>query len=144
MTTIKIYFQRFAGKHGSDGARGIADVEYVLRIEGTVVDQGKTATDGSITVNLPTGKSAELELFGTKYPLRLLGSIEPGTSTKGQQQRLSLLGYEPSSADGTLRKETDLASLQFQANTSLYPEGSLGTTGLKADTCNKLISEFGE
>ena len=33
---LKIYFQRFPGKGGSDAERGIADVEYTLRADGWV------------------------------------------------------------------------------------------------------------
>jgi hypothetical protein len=141
---VKIFLQRFPGKHGTDADRGIADVEFVVRVDGRVVDKGKTGADGLINVLAPAGRAVEVEALGTKYDVKLVNRIEAKTAIKGQQQRLFLLGYEPGAADGTLRKETDLAAIEFQVDTTLYPSGSLGNTGIDATTQNKLASEFGE
>lgn len=144
LRTIKVYLQRFPGKHGTDADRGIPNVDYVVRVGRRVVDRGKTGADGLVKMLVPAGRSIELEALGTKYDVRIVNRIEPKTVVKGQQQRLVLLGYEAGTPDGILGRKTDLAALQFQANTSLDPAGSLGKTGIDVTTQNKLATEFGE
>jgi hypothetical protein len=136
---LKVYFQRFPGKGGSDADRGINDVDYVLRAGGRVIDKGKTAADGSIDMLVPAGVPVELEIFGTKYDVKIQPFLEPETQVKGQQRRLSLLGYELGGVDGTFGEKTDRAALNFQADQGLEPDGVVGN-----HTQGKLKSEFGE
>src|SRR2546423_10558310 len=79
---LKIYFQGFPGKDGSDAERGIADVEYTLRADGRVIDKSKTATDGLVNLLVPVGVPLELEIFGTKYPLKVHPYLEPVNQVK--------------------------------------------------------------
>ncbi len=136
---LKVFFQRFPGKAGTDAERGIADVEYTLRAGGRVVDKGKTAADGSIEMLVPAGLPVELEIFGTKYDVVIQPFLERETDVKGQQRRLSLLGYELGKPDGNFGEKTDRAALSFQADQSLSPDGQVG-----ANTQAKLKSELGE
>jgi peptidoglycan hydrolase-like protein with peptidoglycan-binding domain len=136
---LKVYFQRFPGKAGTDAERGIADAEYVLKVGGRTVDKGKTAADGSVTIQIPAGQAAVLEIFGTTYNLSIIRGLEEVTAVRGQQRRLSLLGYEVGEVDGTHAGKTDSAILNFQADTALDPDGVAG-----GGTRSKLTSEFGE
>lgn len=136
---LKVYFQRFPGKGGTDADRAINDVEYVLRVAGRVVDKGKTAADGSIEMMVPAGQPAELEIFGTKYDVKIHNWLEPETQVKGQQRRLSMLGYELGEPDGRFGEKTDRAALNFQADQGLEPDGIIGS-----GTRSRLKSEFGE
>lgn len=136
---LKVYFQRFPGKAGTDADRGIADVEFVLRAGGRVIDKGKTAADGSIEMLVPAGLPVELEVFGTKYDVSIQPFLEPESQVKGQQRRLSMLGYELGKPDGTFGEKTDRAALSFQADQSLEPDGIVGN-----NTQSKLKSELGE
>jgi hypothetical protein len=136
---LKVYFQRFAGKDGTDAERAINDVEYILRAGGRVIDKGKTAADGSIDMLVPAGVPLELEIFGTKYDVAIHPFLEAETQVKGQQRRLSMLGYELGRVDGTFAEKTDRAALRFQADQGLEPDGNVGN-----NTQSKLKSEFGE
>lgn len=136
---LKVFFQRFPGKGGTDADRGISGVDYVLKVAGRVVDRGTTAADGSIELQVPAGERIELELFGTTYEVRLRNSLERTTDVHGQQRRLSMLGYELGEVDGTFGEQTDFAALNFQADTSLDPDGVVGPM-----TRGRMTSEFGE
>lgn len=136
---LKVYFQRFAGKGGADSDRGIADVEYVLKVGGRVVDRGKTAADGSVELQIPAGVAATLEAFGTTYDVTIANHLEAEAEVKGQQRRLSMLGYELGGVDGDMGAKTERAALGFQADTGLGPDGDIGT-----HTKARLKTEFGE
>ncbi|MBK8254161.1 MAG: peptidoglycan-binding protein [Polyangiaceae bacterium] len=136
---LKVYFQRFPGKGGTDADRAINDVEYILRAGGRVIDKGKTAADGSIEMIVPTGVPIELEVFGTKYDVKVHPFMEAENTAKGAQRRLSMLGYELGNPDGNVGEKTDRATLNFQADQSLEPDGVFGS-----NTESKLKSEFGE
>ncbi|MEZ4298383.1 MAG: peptidoglycan-binding domain-containing protein [Polyangiaceae bacterium] len=136
---LKVYFQRFPGKGGTDADRAINDVDYTLRAGGRVIDKGKTAADGSIEMLVPAGVPVELEIFGTKYDVTIAPFMEADTQVQGQQRRLSMLGYELGTVDGTFGEKTDRAAMNFQVDQSLAPDGNVGT-----NTRSKLRSEFGE
>ena len=139
LRTLKVYFQRYPGKQGSDADRGIADVDYILRAAGRVVDKGKTAADGLIEMLVPAGVPIELEIFGTKYDVKVHPFMEPADQIQGQQRRLSMLGYELGEPDGLFQEKTDRATLAFQADQALQPDGVAGH-----GTQGKLTAEFGE
>jgi hypothetical protein len=139
LRTLKVYFQRFAGKGGTDAERGISGVDYVVKVGGRVVDKGTTAADGSITLQVPAGERVELELFGTTYEVHIRNSLEGNTNVSGQQRRLAMLGYELGDVDGNFGEKSDFAALCFQADASLDPDGQIGPA-----TRGRLTSEFGE
>lgn len=136
---LKVFFQRHPGKHGSAATRGISGVEYELKVGGRVVDKGKTKADGSIELLVPGGQKIQLKIFDTTYDVKIRGSLEKVTDRKGQQRRLTLLGYWLGDVDGTLGRKTDSAILNFQADQALNPDGIAGT-----HTRGKLKSTFGE
>lgn len=135
---LKIYFQRFPGKNGSDADRGIADVEYTLTVGGRV-NKGKTAADGLVHVLICAGQLAGLAIFGTTYTLQIDNHLEAVTDVHGRQRRLSMLGYELGKPDGVWGKESDRAALNFQGDEGLSPDGVVGP-----QTGPKLRSTFGE
>jgi len=136
---LKLFFQRFGGKAGPDAERGIDAVDYVLKVDGRVVDKGKTAADGSVEMLLPVGVPAALEIFGTSYDVSAVPWLEPAADVIGQQRRLSALGYHVGNPDGTFGEKTDRSALEFQADCGLQPDGMIGGV-----TQGKLTSEFGE
>jgi peptidoglycan hydrolase-like protein with peptidoglycan-binding domain len=136
---VKVYFQRFAGKHGTDADRGILDAEYTLKVGGRTVDKGKTAADGSVELLIPAEQPAELTVFGTTYALQIANHLESDTNLAGQQRRFSMLGYELGTPDGTWGRNSDAAALNFQGDSGLGPDGAVG-----ANTRAKLTSTFGE
>lgn len=135
---LKVYFQRFPGKDGTNADRGIENVDYVLKVEGRLVDKGKSAADGLVELSIPAGFHATLEIFGTTYDVTIHNWLEAETTTKGQQQRLSMLGYELGDADGAFGRKVDRAALDFQADKGLEPDGIIGNT-----TRSRLKTEFG-
>ena len=139
LRNLKVYFQRYPGKAGTDADRAIDGVDYVLKVGGRVVDKGKTAAEGSITMRVPAGEPVALEIFGTTYDAAIRSSLEAETDAHGKQRRLTLLGYDLGSIDGNLGEKTDFAALCFQADQGLDPDGDIGV-----GTRGKLKSEFGE
>ncbi len=136
---VKVYFQLYPGKQGSDADRGIPDAEFILKIGGRVVQKGKTAADGSVEMMIPAGQKAELLVFGTTYDVEIWNYLEPTTDLKGQQRRLCMLGYELGNVDGIHGEKMDRAALQFQADQSKEPDGIIGN-----QTQSALRTEFGE
>ncbi len=136
---IKVYFQRYPGTAGTDAERGIAGVEYTLRINGRVASVGTTAADGSVTLRIPAQAAAVLEILGTRYDVTLQSFLELSSVMKGRQGRLTMLGYEPGAIDGTNRRECDDAMSEFQA------DNNLDTTGATdAGTESQLRTQAGE
>jgi peptidoglycan hydrolase-like protein with peptidoglycan-binding domain/outer membrane protein OmpA-like peptidoglycan-associated protein len=137
--TLKLYFQRFPGKDGADADRGVAGVEYLLKVDGSAVQSGTTAADGSVNVSVPIGHAASVDIFGTTYNITFYDTLEAETTVTGQQRRLSVLGYELGAFNGTVGEATDRATLNFQADQGLQPSGVIDAT-----TQAKLKSVFGE
>jgi len=155
LRTIKIVFQRYPGLAGSDGERGIAGVAFNVLVNGILTSRapGTTAADGSISLDIPGGAKVILEIFGTQYELIIRDSIEPVSTLRGQQRRLSMLGYEISvpvgrnqasaklkdPVDGRLGARTDNGILNFQADNDLDTDGTVGRL-----TTAKLEEQVGE
>ncbi len=140
---VRIVFQVFPGIKGTDVQRGIAGVPYTLSTDGgkTVIKNAvfETTTDGSVTFLVPSNTPAILKIFDTEYQISALSSIEPKTTKKGVQSRLSLLGYELGDIDGKLGSKSDRSLLNFQADTDLNCDGKID-----ALTQNRLATDFGE
>jgi hypothetical protein len=123
---LKVFFQRFPGTAGADADRGIGDADYTVKVDGRVVDKGKTAADGSITLRVPAGAACTLSLLGTDFAVTMHGFMEPVTATKGLQRRLQMGGYNLGAVDGTIGARTDKATLDLQADGGLDPDGVSG------------------
>src|SRR5215510_4255687 len=135
---VKILFQRFPGIAGADADRGISGVSFKLKINGRVAARGATAADGSVTVDVPVGVKARLEIFDTHYTIKVVNALESSNSAAGEQRRLQLLGYELVEVDGHLLAGTDNAALNFQADNK-----PLDTDGvIEAPTRNQLKTKF--
>ncbi len=131
---LKICFQVFPGKLGTDAQRGIPDVPYeVEMIDSSGIglkSTGKTAQDGSIELNIPEGEKAILTIFDTDYLITAKKGLVPITSTIGIKQRLSLLGYYNVPWLGSTPnwnaddKATALAVLNYQADSGINADGN--------------------
>ncbi len=148
---LKLYFQCFPGKHGSDEQRGIGGVDYVLKVGGRVVDKGKTGPDGSVEVSIPAEPPATLEIFGTTYDLQMINFLnsmdgDNPTADMGFQQRLSMLGYHVGSIDGDWGNKSARAAANFQTDEGLEVNGlQVSDNVIRATgTPSKLQSTFGE
>lgn len=138
--TLKIMFQVFPGVKGTDAQRGIPNVPYTVKIGKTgTLTTGKTAADGGVTLTIPSNAVATLTIFETKYLVSVKKTIEALTTTKGAQRRLGYLGYELGEVDGQVGPLTDLATLNFQADSNLNADGAIDT-----NTQNQLRTDFGE
>jgi hypothetical protein len=137
---VKIFFQVFPGTGGTDTERGIPNVPYTMTVAANGINaNGNTAADGSVDLNIPAGATANLTILGTVYPISVRTTIEPRTTAKGAQRRLSLLGYELGAIDGVVGKKTDLATHDFQADSNLDADGKVGNL-----TRAQLQAKFGE
>lgn len=148
---LKVYFQRFPGKIGTDAERGVSNTpEFRCRIDGRVVQSGNLAADGGVELLIPGGIDAvELETLGTTYEISVLVAIAAETGLKGQQQRLQLLGYYDAAVDEIFGPRTDAAVLDFQGDNGLDPnsgwdQAQFPNIELDATTYNQLKSVFGE
>ena len=137
---VKIIFQVFPGTGGTDAERGIAGVPYTMTVAANGINaNGTSAADGSVDLQIPAGATADLNILGTVYPISVRTTIEPGTTTKGAQRRLSLLGYELGGIDGQVGRKTDNATLNLQADSDLDADGKIGNL-----TRAQLRTKFGE
>ena len=138
---IKVYVQRYPGKLGEDKERGVTETpEFKIAIDGVVMQWGNLEEDGSLEALIPGGCAATLEVLGTTYDLKILTSLEPHDSLLGQQRRLNLLGYYDARVDDKWGVRTDVATLDFQADSGLDPDGKLNV----AATYDKIKDVFGE
>jgi hypothetical protein len=137
---VKVFFQVYPGTGGTDAQRGIAGVPFNVTITTTgVTANGTTGADGSVDLSIPSGATANLEIFGTIYPITVRRSIEALSTVRGSQRRLSLLGYELGGIDGDVGPLTDNATLNLQADSDIDADGVFGT-----NTRNQLRTKFGE
>ena len=138
---VKIYAQRFPGKIATDAERAVTDQPaYEVKIDGTACQWGQVKPDGSVEVFIPGGTQASLELLGTSYDIKVLHEIEAHDTLLGCQRRMNLLGYYEYAVDDKWGARTDGATLDFQADNGLDPDGKL----LEAVTYNKIKDVFGE
>src|SRR5690349_18823423 len=86
LNRVKVLFQVFPGKFGTDAERAIAAVDYRVVI-GKAKSTGKTAADGGVDLDIPTGETAHLEIFDTTYDIKVIKAIEAHTTVKGAQKR---------------------------------------------------------
>jgi len=137
---VKVIFQVFPGTGGTDAERGIANVPFTVAVAAPGVNaNGNTGADGSVDLQIPSGTTANLTILGTVYPITVRRTIEAGTTTKGAQRRLSLLGYELGGIDGQVGQKTDRATLNLQADSNLDADGVIGNL-----TRAQLRTKFGE
>jgi len=137
---VKVIFQVFPGTGGTDAEGAIAGVPFTVAVAAPGVNaSGTTAADGSVDLQIPSGTTANLTILDTVYPITVRRTIEPRTTTKGAQRRLSLLGYELGGIDGQVGKLTDNATSNLQADSDLDADGVIGNL-----TRTQLQTKFGE
>jgi hypothetical protein len=141
--------------------RGIAGLDFQVVVAGAVVARGTTAADGRIDVRVPVGGSAtvrllvggstvaEYEVTLDPNPLSTLSAgdaiLDPGaktqaaneatngTSIRGTQERLRMLGYqighggsEGTGVSGLMTAEWERAVLDFQVDQGLLADAKIG------------------
>lgn len=144
LNRVKVMFQVFPGKKGTDAERGIKDVDYTVSV-GKAKATGKTAADGGVEIDLPAASKAKLEIFDTQYNIEVEKTLEAKTTKKGAKKRLEALGYEHGPINNTMNEDVDVATLNFQADTDLNASGTMGSPeDFNTATENKLATEFGE
>jgi hypothetical protein len=146
LRTVKLYFQRFPGTGGTDEGRGIASLEYTVKVDDRVVDKGKTATDGSLTLYIPAGKKVILEILGTEYLVKANSYIAGHETVEGEFLRLHALGYyscnEAGSFDNFDGPDMSRPLIEFQIDTGRLPEGV--ERRKEAAVGKDIKNEFGE
>jgi hypothetical protein len=134
-----IYFQLHPGKHGEASTRGVAGIDYVVRVGDAIVDRGTSDADGAISLWLPPGQRVELEALGTRYQVVFEEALDDVAEVKGYQARLSLLGYELGDIDGDHQARTERAMMNFVADQGLDPDQRFS-----AHERARLVAEVGE
>lgn len=138
LNRVKVIFQVYPGTAGTDAERAIAAVDYKVKV-GKAKATGKTAADGGVDLDIPTGSTAELEVFETTYKVKVTKTMEAETTVEGAKRRLAALGYEHGAINTTIDEKVDRATLNFQADNDLNADGAF-----IAATNNKLKAVFGE
>jgi hypothetical protein len=124
---------RFRSHPGTDSTGALGRMTYVIR-SGIAAVAGLTKPDGSVTLRVPSGGAARLEIFGSVFEIGAAGPLPSASDPEGARRRLAMLGYRP---------EPELAALDFQADHGLDPKGLDASGGLDAATRGKLESEIG-
>lgn len=150
---VKLTFQRWPGKTGSDGDRCIKNVEFKILVDDVEVTKGKTGSDGTVKVGIPPGHNVVIRIFGTDYKVTALQAfpelkdINTATMFDGDQnddlapiaRRLDALGYHIlSPTDGTMDVTVDNSILQFQVDAKIAVDSIAGPI-----TRGKLKDQFG-
>jgi hypothetical protein len=123
-TRVEIIFQRYPGTDANSAIRGL---DYHLTPPEGPGSFSTTSADGKVAVSLAPGETAQLEIMGTTYEIRLWPTLEPVTQRQGYQRRLKILGYYTDNVDGTAGPNTEYALLHYQAdNAPLKIDGLAG------------------
>ena len=141
--SVEIFFQRSPGFVADDeDARGVEKLPFKIFVKGKEVKSGVTKKKGLIIVPIYGGKPSELRVYEDaryskyiEYEITYCNDAYKSIDgLEGQQQRLRKLGYQlgnsgtkKNGADGEYGLKSDRAILQFQADYSLYPDGTAGT-----------------
>jgi hypothetical protein len=142
LTPVQIYFRKYPGPNRGGTAGAIARATYVLRAGDTTVS-GNTDDEGSVIVNLAAGQTAQLEIFGTIYEIKLLRHLESNDLLSGAQRRLDMLGYWSGKEDNLIGPITDTALLNYQADHALGIRGANNSGLVPDDTKQSLRSVVG-
>lgn len=137
LSRVEIVFQRFPGTAGAAADRALANVDFKVTI-GKHASQGKTDADGKVVIVMPSNGKAILEIFGTRYAVKPVKTLEAKTSSHGVQRRLQCLGYEIGTVDGVVGGRTGRAVLAFQADNAIDTHGETSQP-----TQDKLAAQFG-
>ena len=123
--TVEVYFQLSPQRPaGAAAARGIKDLDWRVLSGSSVIDSGRTGTDGKVVVPLHAGQPSRLQLLVAGKPVasyliseRTLPG-EAANTLKGQQRRLYSMGYQlgPGAVDGLMGRYLDRALLEFQGD----------------------------
>lgn len=151
---VKIFFQRFGGTNAASGIQGL---DFTITINGGPAIAGVTPADGKIEMLLAAGDTAQLNILGSTYNVRLLvGGLNPVAELRGVQQRLNMLGYNAgalqadnkaavtSGIEGQSTIETELAITNFQSdNNPLFIDAIAGNK-TQTSLRNKVKNNGGE
>lgn len=138
----RLLLQRFPGKGTDKTPPGIADVPYTVDVVGLSPREGKTGSDGGITVVMEPQSTVTVTMFDTVMKFNAPPALDAGDTLGGAQRRLDLLGYEPD-VDGAMDRATDRAILQFQSDQGVDPDGDkpLTLTGKPSDDLVKRLHD---
>jgi len=137
---VRVYLQMFPG---TDSRSGIDRLEYSVTAGDAPPVEGRTGSDGMITIRLAPGATATLRVLGSEYWISLADELFPIEEMRGVQQRLEMLGYCPGPfpegivdvrADTYVNPnaDTERAILDFQADNGLFADAQFGPTSSRA------------
>lgn len=133
---VEVIFQRFPGAVAAAAVSGLA---WELRV-GSTVSSGTTGADGKVAIRMTAGTTAYLKVMGTEYQIQVRDALPSCDTMIGLQRRLQMLGYFSEPVDGHLKKPTEYAILNFQAdNAPLAVDAIPGP-----QTRQKLVQQVGE
>jgi hypothetical protein len=148
MYTVELWFQKSPGIAGSDH-REIRNLRFQVRHGSDVLRRPADVADGKVIFRAPAGESLVELLVGTRivatYTVTVAnGALPAADTTRGQQRRLRMLGYQlghdgpfGDGVDGTLGRRTEGAILDYQADKGLDITGEAAANtqnALSADT----------
>ena len=111
---------------GPDGIP-LMNTPWQLFLDDTEVASGVTDSEGRVIVRVPLKPD---KVYRLEYPGRSVeigaSELEDVGSTKGMQQRLALLGYDPGPSDGISGPLTESALMEFQKDYDLLLDGIYG------------------
>ena len=129
---IRVFIQKFPG---TNSRAGVDRLEYSVTVGDAPPVQGRTGSDGMITIRLAPGSTATLTVLGSVYEIGLTDELHPIEEMRGVQQRLAMLGYCPGPLKGDDARadayvnpdaETERAILDFQADNGLFADAQFG------------------
>jgi len=135
-----VYLQKYPG---TAAGAGVDQLEYTVTVGDAPPVEGRTGSDGMITIRLAPGATARLRVLGCEYWISLADDLFPIEEMRGVQQRLGMLGYCPGPypegvvdvrADAYVNPnaETERAILDFQADNDLFADAQFGPTSSRA------------
>lgn len=137
---IRVYLQKYPG---TAARSGVDQLEYTVTVGDAPPVQGRTGSDGRITIRLAPGSAATLRVLGSAYEISLTDELFPIEEMRGVQQRLEMLGYCPGPfPEGVVdvradtyvnpNADTERAILDFQVDNDLYADAQFGPTSSRA------------
>ena len=137
---VRVYLQKYPG---TAARAGVDQLEYTVAVGDAPPAQGRTGSDGMITIRLAPGTTARLRVLGSEYWISLADDLFPIEEMRGVQQRLEMLGYRPGPfPEGVVdvradtyanpNADTERAILDFQADNGLFADAQFGPASSRA------------
>lgn len=125
---VRLFFQRFPGTNAQSGIQGL---DFTIRIGAAPPITGQTPANGRMEFLLAVDETAQVEILGSTYEVRLLtGGLQPVTELRGAQQRLNMLGYNAGAIESPA---VGIPATTTASGNNLTLATELAITNLQAD-----------